>query len=133
MSNHDIDLEAYRQANADLRHYTGLRFTVLGAFVAISGGLFVLAGQKLQQTRDFSALALFAIALALAFGVLEWRINAVAEFYAAKVDALAEQLGMSRTASSAPQRSVLGKWLAPGVMFVIYGGSTMMWLYAWLA
>ena len=46
MSSDDANLEAYRQANADLRHYSVLRFTILGSFAAISGGLFVFAGKS---------------------------------------------------------------------------------------
>lgn len=132
MANTDCDLEAYRQANNDLRHFSVLRFNVLGAFVAISGGLFVFAVEKLKGKSDFAAIALFAVVLALAFMIFEFRINAIAEFYAAKVDGLAEELGMSPRACSAPKKAVLGAWLAPLVMLVAYGGSTIMWLYAWL-
>ena len=133
MANTDLDLEAYRQANNDLRHFGVLRFNVLGAFVAISGGLFVFAVQKLKETSDFSAIALFAVAIAVAFMLFEMRINAIAEFYARKVDGLAEELGMSPKACSAPPKSALGAWLAPLLMLVAYGGSALMWLYAWLA
>jgi Zn-dependent protease with chaperone function len=132
MGARDYELEAYSQANEDLRHFSTLRFSVLGAFVAISGGLFVFAVEKLKGTGDFSAIALFAVAIAVAFMVFELRINAIAEFYASKVDGLAEELGMSAKACSAPRKSFLGAWLAPFVMLVSYGGSVAMWLYAWL-
>ena len=132
MANEDGDLEAYRQANDDLRHFSNLRFNVLGAFVAINGGLFVFAVQKLKGTNEFSAIALYTAMVALAFLVLELRINTIAEFYAKKVDDLAEDLRMGSKACSAPKKSFLGASLAPLVMLVTYGGSIFMWLYALL-
>jgi hypothetical protein len=129
MSSDDANLEAYRQANGDLRHYSILRFTILGSFAAISGGLFVFAGKNAGP--NLPVLAIFATAMALVFGTLEWRINAISEFYAKKIDDLAKELGMSLTACGAPPKSALREWLMPGIMYVICGGSTIMWMYAW--
>jgi hypothetical protein len=126
---HDLELEAYRQASDDLRHYSSLRFTVLGAFVAISGGLFTLSVERIEDSHAFSAITMFNIVVAFVFAVFEWRINAIAEFYAKKIDILAEQLKMSQAACDAPSQSALGRWLAPLLMFLIYGGSVGMWLY----
>ena len=134
MANADYDLEAYRQANNDLRHFSLLRFSVLTAFVAISGGLFVLAVKgDIAKRSNFAAIALFAVSVAIAFMVLELRINAISEFYAGKVDDLAKELGMSPRACSAPPKAALGRWLAPLVMALAYGGAAIMWLSAWLA
>jgi len=80
----EADLEAYRQAN--LRHYSGLRFTVLGAFIAISGGLFTFAVGNPVGKPVSAALALFNVTVALACAAVEWRINKIAEFNAEKIE-----------------------------------------------
>lgn len=130
---YERDLEAYKQANSDLRQYITLRFTVLGLFAGISGALVVLAVEKLKGTPALGTITLFNVIVAMALAGFEWRYNAIAEFYAGKIDALAKELGMSALACSAPPRSVFGKWLAPLLMFSIYGGAIVMWLYVWTA
>jgi hypothetical protein len=131
MPGYERDLEAYQQANDDLRQYVTLRYTVLGAFAAISGTLLVFAVEKLKGTPALGTIAMFNVVVAIALGMFEWRYNAIAEFYANKVDMLAKELGMSPLACSAPPRSVFGKYLAPLLMFPIYGSSIVMWLYIW--
>jgi hypothetical protein len=133
MPDKDTELEAYRQTNEALRHYSGLRFTVLGAFIAISGGLFALSVEKLKESGVFPPLALFAMALSVACALVEWRINAVAEFYAGKINSLSRALQMSDAAAARPPKTVFTRWVTPGVMLLIYGGSLAMWLYAWVA
>ncbi len=103
---------------------------VPGAFVAISGGLFTLSVERIKDSHAFSAITMFNIAsAAFVFAVFEWRINAIAEFYAKKIDIPAEQLKMSQAACDAPSQEALERWLAPLLMFLIYGNSMVMWLH----
>ena len=133
MSINEAELEAYRQANEELRFFSGMRYSVLGAFTAISGGLFVVASEHLEHHRPaFLTLALFNCGVSLACTVLEWRINDVAEFYANKVDDLARHMGLSPVACSAPSRTALGKFFGLILPYVVYFGSAIMWVYATL-
>jgi hypothetical protein len=61
-----------------------------------------------------------------------WRINRVAEYYAGKIDLLAKELGMSATACGAPPKTKLGKLLGSIPGYLVYIGSSAMWLHAWL-
>lgn len=132
MSDSSRDLEAYRQASEDLRHFSTMRLSVLGAFTAFSGGLFALAVEKLKYNHAaLSALSFFNVAVSIACAMLELRINDVAEFYAKKVDTLASQLGMGAVACSAPPKAAFGKWRGSLLTYVVYAGSIAMWLYAW--
>jgi hypothetical protein len=124
------NLEAYGQANEDLRHYGNLRFKVFGAFTAITGGLFALVIEHRDESHvSLVALACFNVAISLVGILLEWRINEVAEFYAKKVDTLAKELGMSSTACSFPPKTALGKWLGSIPTYVVYFGSIIMWVH----
>ena len=126
------DLEAYRQANNNLRHYSGLRFSILGAFVAISLGLFPFAVDKVKGKPAFAVLAVFILILAIAFSLLEWRINVIAEACAKTVKNLTLELRMSEKASELPGKSFLGRWGASFVVFVTYLGCAMIWIVSWI-
>ncbi len=127
------NLEAYSQANEDLRHFSALRLKALGTFTAILGGVFVFAVDHLKDhPRAVMALSVFSIMISISGIILEWRINQVAEFYADKVDDLAKELGMSAKACGAPEKTILGKWLGSIPGYLVYIGSSAMWLYAWL-
>jgi len=129
----DCDLEAYRQANNNLRHYSGLRFSILGAFVAISLGLFPFAVEKVKGRPAFAALALFILGLAIVFSLLEWRINVIADSCARTVEDLAVAMQMTKETSMLLTKSFLRRWGASFVVFTTYLGCAAMWIVTWWA
>ena len=129
MANRDADLEAYKQAFESLRHYGSLRFTLLTAYIVISGALFTLAlpvkGWSLQFIFPFAA----GLVIATAFGLTEWRINQILTFHANKINELGKLLEMSPEGAAIPPRSAI-YWSTQVLMLIVYLGSIVMWLIA---
>jgi hypothetical protein len=128
----EANLEAYRQAFETLRHYGNLRFTMLTAFVVISGALFTTALQAKQLTIRFVFPSIAGIVIAIVFGLNEWRINTILDFYAKKIVALGKDLEMTPEAYKRPKQTAFWKWITPVMVLVIYAGSIVMWIAAWI-
>src|ERR1041385_5851069 len=93
MSNPDALVEAYTQAFETMRYYGNLRFTVLTAFILMSGGLFTAALRPTKGLTMSFRLASFAgILLAIVFGTFEWRIAANFDFYGSKTEQIGRNL-----------------------------------------
>jgi hypothetical protein len=127
----DVNIEAYRQAFETLRHYGNLRFAVLTAFIAISGGLFAIALKKPREDKArFWFPCIAGVVIALAFTFLEWRINQLMTFFADKSFELATQLKMSAAAAEKPPTTAASYLSGLVAMETVYIGSIIMWIVA---
>jgi hypothetical protein len=133
MTPDEATLEAYRQAFEMVRHSTNLRYTVLTAFVVISGGLFTLVLSR--RARPWQAAEVLipgatGIVVAIAFGCAEWRINEDFGFYSRQTVKLGKLLPMPEEALARPQQGELWENFGKGLTLVIYGGAIVIWLIA---
>jgi|ERR1041385_1488213 hypothetical protein len=129
MSNPDALVEAYTQAFETMRYYGNLRFTVLTAFILMSGGLFTAALRPTKGLTMSFRLASFAgILLAIVFGTFEWRIAANFDFYGSKTEQIGRLLQMNEDIVSRPSASNTWRWVASVFVLTIYVGAGIMWL-----
>lgn len=127
MSDKEADLEAYRQAFQSLRHYSSLRFTLLTAYIVISGALLTLAVPAKRGTLQFILAFAAGDLIAVSFGLTELRIDQILTFYAQKIRHLGDLLDMSDKASEIPARS--GLYRSTHLLtLLIYFGSVLMWI-----
>jgi hypothetical protein len=125
-----VDLEAYKQVNEDLRHYSKLRMTYLAIFLAISGALFDTALKEHGPPIKFGFSSVAGIVIAFVFAFVEHRINTGLEFFRRQNQDLGKHLGMSKIALRWPPRTRLQEWAAPIQMMTIYVGAILLWIVA---
>jgi hypothetical protein len=129
MSNENALVEAYTQAFGTMRYYGNLRFTVLTAFIIMSGGLFTLALRKTKGfTVSFRLASLSGILMAIVFGAFESRIASNFDFYGAKTVQIGQLLKLSQDVISRPPGSSAWRWIASVLLLAIYVGAGIMWL-----
>jgi hypothetical protein len=127
----NVDVEAYIQALETYRHYANLRFAALTAFIAMTGGLFVIALKTTREDRiRFWFPCIAGIVIALAFAGSEWRLNQLMAFSVNKADALAKELKMSAVAQQIPEPTVASYVSGPVMTQTVYLGSFVMWIIA---
>src|SRR5258708_770280 len=127
-----VYLEAYRQAFDTMRYYGNLRFTVLTAFIIITGGLLAVAFKNSDQPpKQFYLPCIAGGLVAIVFLCFEIRIGENFEFYAnqTKVIGRAAPLNMRTETTDLPSQGLAWQGIVMALMGLVYGGSVVMWGY----
>ena len=128
MINGDALGEAYTQAFETLRYYGNLRFTVLTAFILITGGLFTIALRNTEGSPIFGLFRVGGILIALVFGLAELRIAINFEFYGRKTETIGQLLNLTEEVISRPPGARLWAWIVGCLLLLIYLGALTMWI-----
>lgn len=137
-----VEVTQYEEACELLRHHSGLRLRQLAVFVAINGGLlfglYRLGGSvPVAQLYGFVALGLIA---AVAFFILEIRLNAYLDHYRGIITAYEERFSLPFRLHDAKLRgfvfrgriavllfisSVIGLWSIVALLAQLMPGATL--------
>ncbi len=122
-----IEITQYEEACELLRHHSGLRLRQLAVFVAINGGLlfglFRLGGSGPQmQLYGFVALGLIA---ALAFIILELRLNTYLDHYRSVITAYEERFALPYRLHDSALRGFVFRGRIAVLLFIL--GAVGVW------
>lgn len=138
----EIELTHFEEACELLRHHSGLRLRQLAIFVAINGGLLFglyRLGSAIPETQLYGFVGLGLIA-ALAFIILEIRLNTYLDHYRAIVTAYEERFALPHRLHDPNLRgfvfrgriavllfifSVIGVWAIVALMAQMMPGTTL--------
>lgn len=120
--------QAYTQAFETMRYYGNLRFTALTAFIIITGGLFTIALRNTKLVSEFWFPSVAGVVIALAFGLVEWRIANNFEFYGEKTEIIGKHLRFDSEVTSRPPNSEDWRLAVRVILESVYGGSILMWI-----
>jgi hypothetical protein len=128
----EANLEAYRQAFQTVRHFSQLRFAVLAVFASLTTGLVAIASGRGSAVVNAPGVIpnVLGMLLALVFGITEWRMNEIMEFYAAKIVALGTILELSSEAASLPPKSMFWRRSDPALTLLVYAAAVIVWIAA---
>ena len=133
--NKDHEIEAYHEACQLFRHYATIRFAILTAFIAITGGLLVFAFPSEAASPRAGFRFYFAsasgIVIAVLFGIYEIRNDQLMRFFAKKMHDIAAHLDVSAEAKQRPP--VIPFFTEFGgrpLMLTVYGAAIAFWLVA---
>ena len=126
----EANLEAYRQAFQTVRHFSQLRFAVLAVFVTLTTGLVAITSGRGPAVANTPVVipSISGILIAVVFGISEWRMNEIMEFYAAKIAALGTILELSPEAASLPPKSSFWRRSDPTLTLLIYAAAVFVWI-----
>ena len=119
-------LEEYRDASANMRHYSNLRFAQLTIFFAVTGGL-ILGVTQGSESLDRDALRFAGLVVVLAFWVLEQRILNYWEVHRRRAKELEPPLGFKqysyREKHNILDHLISGRWATR----VLFAGAIVFW------
>lgn len=123
--------EAYSQACNMIRHYSNLRFAMTTVFIAITGGLMVLAfgGDSNLPARTFGLIRIGGVIIAVIFGIAEIRVAKLVEFYRQCMEQFEGSSGVLLQLSN-PPAILIWKWLASALMLGLNLLAIIFWLFA---
>lgn len=122
----DEDRVLYEQAQNNARHYSALRFAMFSIYSVISGALLSVdpgKAMKIPSGAGLFAFRVFALALVVTFGLLEWRVATLVAFYQERANELS-----SREKDELHEKHERWKWAIPRLMVVPFVLAGLLWL-----
>ena len=98
-------------------------------FVTLTTGLVAITSGRGPHTPVVIP-SISGILIAVVFGISEWRMNEIMEFYAAKIAALGTILELSPEAASLPPKSLFWRRSDPTSTLLIYAAAVIAWIAA---
>jgi hypothetical protein len=128
----EVQLEAYKQANADQRHYSDLRWKIVTIYLVVTTALFALGlHPDVRPTAAFWFPMAGGLLVSCFFYVMEMRINKGLEDFRDGIIQLEISLGIAPiTTAQTPAERKVRKYLAPTLVGGLYLGVGVLWIAA---
>lgn len=128
MSDVGSPLEEYKDASANMRHYSSLRFAQLTVFMAVVGVLLIcvvrLSGASNELAR--SMLKVFGLAVTVAFWILEERVVLYWDHHRRRAEKLEETLQFAQYTGRRAPLFVRGR----AATRLLFGVAVVFWVIA---